>query len=337
MKFYKMMFLNTMITGTLITISSYSWFSMWMGLEINLLSIIPLITQSNNIYPAESAMKYFLTQVMASVIFLFSIILSLNLDNLLTFELNQYLAILINTALFIKMGAAPFHFWFPEIMEGLSWMNCLIMLTWQKIAPMVVLMFNIKSPSPMMVLIILSSTIIGSLMNLNQISLRKILAYSSINHISWMLSSMLVSNYIWMIYFLIYSIITVNIIIIFNNLNIFWMKQLLNSMNQNKLLKFLLLSNFISLGGLPPFLGFFPKWLTINSLSINELPTLSTVLIIFTLISLFIYLRLIFSMLMINTNENLKKMPIKLSYWVMIFNFVSLSALSFSPFILHWL
>nr|AXS65661.1 NADH dehydrogenase subunit 2 [Cucujoidea sp. 41 KM-2017] len=329
-----MLFFNTLIMGTMLAISSYSWFSMWMGLEINLLSIIPLISKNNNIYPAESAMKYFLTQSMASVILLFAIILSLNLFDTIKTDLNHPVTMVLNSALFMKMGAAPFHFWFPEIMEGLNWMNCLIMLTWQKIAPMVILMYNIKL-SLFISIIIISSNFIGSIMSLNQISLRKILAYSSINHIGWMLSSMLVSQYIWSLYFLIYSIISMNIIFIFNSFNIFMLKQTFYTLNKNKTLKILLSFNFISLGGLPPFLGFFPKWMTINFLVEKKFIFLSLIMIILTLITLFVYLRVIFHSLTINMNEILTSYKLKINLLPLIFNFCSLSLLTLSPLILN--
>nr|QYK19511.1 NADH dehydrogenase subunit 2 [Neotriplax arisana] len=331
-----MLFLNIVLFGSLLSISSYSWLSMWMGLEINLLSIIPLISKKDSIYPAESAMKYFLTQTMASIVMMFSIVLSLNIYDITTLDMTSPLIMILNSSLFIKMGAAPFHFWFPEILDGLNWLSCLIMLTWQKIAPMVILMFNIKM-SLFILMIILTSTIIGSLMSLNQISLRKILAYSSINHIGWMIASMMVSNYIWIIYFLIYSIISINIVLIFNNMNIFYMKQLFKSLNKNKLIKYLLMLNFLSLGGLPPFIGFYPKWLTINFLVEKNFIFLSIILIIFTMITLFVYLRVTFYALTINVNETVMSAKFNLSFYTMMFNLISLSLLFMCPLMFNFI
>nr|YP_009499540.1 NADH dehydrogenase subunit 2 [Anastrangalia sequensi]ASL05654.1 NADH dehydrogenase subunit 2 [Anastrangalia sequensi] len=323
-KYYKIMFFITLLTGTLIAISSYSWMSMWIGLEINLLSIIPLLSDPQNIYPSESALKYFITQALASVIFLFSIIMSLNLTEI--FPQNSVFMIMMNSALLTKMGAAPFHAWFPEVMEGLNWFNCLIMLTWQKIAPMILLMYNMKMTMFLFCIIIFSSTL-GSILGLNQISLRKILAYSSINHISWMIASMLNYQVTWLIYFLTYSIINLNIILILKYQNIYYLKQFNNTLNLNKIFKFFLILNFLSLGGLPPFLGFLPKWLTINNLISNNFFLLSILLIIFTLITLFFYLRLTFSTMIINTNENLIMSNKKINFLIIFLNFLTLSGL----------
>nr|ARH53857.1 NADH dehydrogenase subunit 2 [Epuraea guttata] len=328
-----MLFFNTMIMGTLLTISSISWFSMWMGLEINLLSIIPLMKSSKNLFPSEASIKYFITQTLASSIILLTIIMNLHLEEFIPLNSNLYVNIMMNSGFLTKMGAAPFHFWFPEVMEGLNWNLCLIMLTWQKIAPMIILIYNLNMTMFLSMIIIMSS-FISSILGMNQISLRKILTFSSINHIGWMIASMLSSISIWMVYFLIYSIISINIILILKNLNVFYMKQLLNSMNYNKLIKILFILNFFSLGGLPPFLGFMPKWLTINFLIENNFYFMSTILITITLMSLYFYMRITFSAISIYSCENIQMNNPKIKFSTMMFNFLSISGLFMSTFIL---
>nr|YP_009185931.1 NADH dehydrogenase subunit 2 [Rugilus geniculatus]ALO70858.1 NADH deshydrogenase subunit 2 [Rugilus geniculatus] len=294
-----MLFFFSLMIGSLISISSSTWMGMWMGLEINLLSIIPLMNNNKNIFASEASMKYFITQALASTIIMFSIIMMCKFESFIW--LNNSFMLTFNSALLTKMGAAPFHFWFPEVIEGISWMNCLIMLTWQKIAPMILIMFNLSLPKFFSIIIILSM-LIGSLMGLNQISLRKIMAYSSINHIGWMLGAMFYMNSIWMYYFLIYSVISINLILLFKMFNIFFVKQLI-SINLNFMAKFLFIFNLMSLGGLPPFLGFMPKWLTIqNLINLNHL-FLSFTMIMLTLITLFYYMRITYAILMFNSNE----------------------------------
>nr|APX39261.1 NADH dehydrogenase subunit 2 [Psylliodes affinis] len=327
-----MLFFNTMMLGSLISISAYSWFTMWMGLEINLLSIIPLFKSHKNHYPAESALKYFITQSLASMIILFSIIFSMNMSEFLPNNYNPWMMMILNSALLMKLGAAPFHSWFPEVADGLNWINNLILMTWQKLAPTILLMYNLNM-TMFFTLIIIISSMIGGLYGINQVSLRKILAYSSINHIAWMLASMLNNKMIWLIYFVIYSIITLNIIMIFYYLNIFYLPQLFNSLNTNKMIKVLFIFNFFSLGGLPPFLGFLPKWLVINFMIYSQHYTLSLILVIFTLLSLFFYIRMSFSTLMFKMNENLIKNSNFFHFnWTMI-NILSLSGLIICPMI----
>nr|APX40512.1 NADH dehydrogenase subunit 2 [Phyllotreta undulata] len=317
-----MLFFNLTITGILISVSAYSWLSMWMGLEINLLSIIPLFKSNKNIFPAEACLKYFITQTMASIILLFSIIYSFNFIKLSDLTMN-----LLNIALLTKLGAAPFHFWFPEVSEGLNWINNTILMTIQKIAPLILLMYN-SMTSKFMLLSIVCSAIIGSIYGINQISLRKIMAYSSINHLAWMLASILENKIIWINYFTIYSLILINIIYIFNYFKLFYIYQLFLINNKNKLIKLIFSLNMFSLGGLPPFIGFMPKWLTLNFLMNKKLYMMSMILILFTLITLFFYCRLIFSNLTFNLNETLINfMNNKLNYYFIMLNLINLMLL----------
>nr|QWK39722.1 NADH dehydrogenase subunit 2 [Omorgus chinensis]UFR81801.1 NADH dehydrogenase subunit 2 [Trogidae sp.] len=298
---YKTIFLMSTMIGTLISISSYSWFSMWIGLEINLLSIIPLMSSTKNAMASEAALKYFIAQALASTILLFSINL-LSINAMYNLDYKLYLNLILNTSLLTKMGAAPFHFWFPEVMEGLNWMNCMILLTWQKFAPMVLLMYS-SSTILYLSMIIIISMMISGIMGLNQVSLRKILAYSSINHIGWMLSSLMFVETIWLYYFLIYAMISFNIIIVFKMLNIFYLKQLFLSMNNNSMVKFFFILNFLSLGGLPPFLGFLPKWLTIQLMIENNFYSMAVIMTILTLMTLYFYMRITFSTILLSMNE----------------------------------
>nr|AGZ19420.1 NADH dehydrogenase subunit 2 [Polyphylla laticollis mandshurica] len=334
--YYKIIFTLSLITGTLIAISSYSWMGMWIGLEINLISIIPMMSDTKNMMASEAALKYFIAQTLASSLLLFStIILSMNF--FYNPEMNLYMSLILNTSLLTKMGAAPFHFWFPEIMSGLSWPMSLIMLTWQKIAPMTLITYFKLSPYYIIIAIIFSMMISG-IMGLNQTSLRKILAYSSINHIGWMLSTIMVKENIWFLYFIIYTIITMNIILFFWMSNIFHLKQLFNLMNYNFSIKFSFTLNFLSLAGFPPLLGFLPKWLTIQSLTENKMFTMATLMIIMTLMTFYFYLRTIFSGLLLNTNELafFSSPPLK-SSWIFMFNFTAIIGLIFSTMLFNFL
>lgn len=293
-----------------------------MGLEINLLSIIPLFKRNNDIYPTEASIKYFVTQTIASSIILFSVAIYLNLSEFVPKDTNLYLNIIINSGFLIKIGAAPFHIWFPEVIEGLNWNIRILILTWQKIAPIILLINNIKI-NIFLRFIIITSSIIRGLQGVNQISMRKILTYSSINHVGWIISRIIFSTSVWLIYFIVYSLISINIIIILKNLNIYYLKQLFNSINRNKIIKILFNFNFLSLGGIPPFLGFLPKWLTINFIIINNIYLLRAILIIFTLITLYFYVRISINSLIIYSSEKLNK-NIKINKITIIVNFISI-------------
>nr|YP_009938263.1 NADH dehydrogenase subunit 2 [Lethe baileyi]QNU07682.1 NADH dehydrogenase subunit 2 [Lethe baileyi] len=318
----KMFFLFTLFFSTLISISSNSWLGCWIGLEINLLSFIPLITNPNNLLNSEASLKYFLTQTIASINLLFAIILSLFLMK--NFFMNNFISTLINSSLLMKMGSAPFHFWFPNIMEGLSWFNCFILMTWQKITPMILLSYYFNMNFLMFILIL--NSLIGAIGGFNQTSLRKLMAFSSINNLGWMLSALLISENLWMIYFCLYSFLISIMCFLFYTLNIFYMNQLFN-FNINFSIKFSIMINFLSLGGLPPFLGFFPKWLIINYLILNKLYIISFFFIFMSLIMLIFYIRIIYSSFMFFSFKfKWYKIFIKNNYLIMInfFSFISL-------------
>nr|WDE73775.1 NADH dehydrogenase subunit 2 [Stenopelmatus sp.] len=284
------------------SISSNSWLSAWMGLEINLLSFIPLMTNSKNILSTEASLKYFLIQAIASTTLLFTVILMhLSYDMSIMMSHEMFMT-LISSSLLLKMGAAPFHFWFPGTMEGLNWMNCLILMTWQKIAPLVLLSYTI-SINIFSAFIIISSVVMGSLGGLNQTSLRKLMAYSSINHLGWMIAAMATGENLWELYFLIYTFLSFSLVFLFYTFNTFHINQMFLIMNKNMTMKFCLFTLLLSLGGLPPFIGFLPKWIIIQSMVELNLMFIITIMVVMTLITLFYYLRLSFSAFIMSYTE----------------------------------
>nr|UJH93366.1 NADH dehydrogenase subunit 2 [Conogethes pinicolalis] len=326
----KMFFLFILFFSTLISISSNSWFGCWIGLEINLLSFIPLINNSNNLLSSEASLKYFLVQSIASINLLFCIILKLIIMK--NFESNNFLSIMINSSLLMKMGSAPFHFWFPNIVEGLSWFNNLILMTWQKISPIILLSYYMNKN--FLIIIVMLNSIIGAVGGFNQISLRKLMAFSSINNLSWMISSMMISENLWMFYFFLYSFLISIVYLLFNYMNMFFINQLFFC-NVNFMIKLFLLINFLSIGGLPPFIGFFPKWIIINFLLQNNFYFLTFILIMMSLILLFFYIRILYSSFMFNYLK-LKWVKIliknKMMYFINFFSFISISGMILSTF-----
>nr|AID22219.1 NADH dehydrogenase subunit 2 [Pseudostegana meiduo] len=301
----KILFMSIMMIGTMITVTSNSWLGAWMGLEINLLSFIPLMSDSmmnTNPMTTEASLKYFLTQALASTVLLFSIILMM-LKNIIIMELKYYyISTMMLSSLLLKSGAAPFHFWFPNMMEGLTWKNSLILMTWQKIAPLVLISYI--SENFLLKISVILSIIIGALGGMNQISLRKLMAFSSINHLGWMLMSLNISETIWISYFFFYSYLSLTIIFMFNIFKMYNFNQMFSMFNHSKMLKFMLFMNFLSMGGLPPFLGFLPKWLIIQQLTMNNNFFLLFIMIMGTMITLFFYLRICYSAFMLNYYEN---------------------------------
>nr|URX54136.1 NADH dehydrogenase subunit 2 [Glyptotermes sp. 15 AB-2022a] len=295
----KILLSTTLVGGILISISSSSWLGAWMGLEINLMSFIPLMSSQENIYTTEASLKYFLVQALASSSLLFFVMMKyLMSQEIIPSTMHSYA---IMTPLLLKMGAAPFHWWFPSVMEGLSWVNCLLMMTLQKIAPMVLTSYSM-SLTPMTLLIILVSVVVGSLGGMNQTSLRKILTYSSINHTGWMLTAMLGGSNMWIMYFMVYSLLTSAVTSIAKSYNISFVNQAM-MVNKEATVKFMLFTTLMSLGGLPPFIGFLPKWAVIQLMVTNGLSPVMVMMVVMSLATLYYYLRMCYSSFIILHEE----------------------------------
>nr|BDL61493.1 NADH dehydrogenase subunit 2 [Arcotheres sp. GK-2022] len=290
------LFFVTLISGSILTISSPSWFGAWIGLELNLMSFIPLITIKTSLYFSETALKYFLIQALGSTLLITS--------SFLFMYMTFFSTMLIMFSLLLKVGSAPFHFWFPHIMEGLYWPQVVILATIQKLAPLVLLSYISKTPFITKTILFSSilSAMIGAMGGLSLSSLRKIIAFSSINHLSWMLISIIMSDSFWLMYFTIYSIILVSITSVFHKFQSFTLSDLLNSSMNMTLFSIFLACNLFSLSGLPPFLGFIPKWLLIQMLANLKLFIPLLFLLFSTLVTLYFYLRIILSQLMLTSS-----------------------------------
>uniref|UniRef100_UPI00315D49BD NADH dehydrogenase subunit 2 n=1 Tax=Synanthedon bicingulata TaxID=3138307 RepID=UPI00315D49BD len=330
-----MFFLFILIFSTLISISSSSWFGCWIGLEINLLSFIPLISSSKNLLSSEASLKYFLIQSIASINFLFMILLNLTfLKN--TFYIENLNSIMINSSLLMKMGSVPFHFWFINIIEGLSWMNCFILMTWQKITPIILLSYYFNYY--FLIFFLILNSIIGAIGGINQTSLRKLMTFSSINNLSWMIFSIIISENLWIMYMITYSLMISILCYMFYIFNLFFFNQIY-FLNSNFLFKIFFFFNFLSLGGSPPFLGFFPKWMVINFLIYNENFLLTFIFITMSLITLYFYIRILYSSMLFNYFK-LKWFNFMFKfnfnyYFMSIFSFISLGGMIFSTMMFY--
>nr|ASY98247.1 NADH dehydrogenase subunit 2 [Sphodromantis viridis] len=305
----KILFLSTLISGMLISLCANSWMGAWMGLEINLLSFIPLLSSNKNMFSTEASLKYFLIQAIASSTLLFLILLKTNIQEMFYLTKSSSWNNLMMLPLMMKIAASPFYWWLPSVMEGLSWMNCFILLSIQKIAPLMLISYMLTN-NLFIQLIILSSAFIGAIGGLNQISLRKILSFSSINHIGWMLTTMIMGTNLWLMYFTIYTINIISIIAMTSMINLSYISQTFNSMNNQKIVKFTLFIAMLSLGGLPPFLGFFPKWIAIQFMTQNSMIFTPMILIMSSLLTLYYYMRMMYTTFMITNSEIMWAIPI---------------------------
>nr|UZP16873.1 NADH dehydrogenase subunit 2 [Thyrsites atun] len=305
-----------LIVGTTITLTSSHWLYAWMGLEMNTLAIIPLMTQSHHPRAVEATTKYFLTQATAAAMILFASLTNAWLSG--QWDIGQMMhplpTTLLTLALAMKMGLAPLHAWLPEVLQGLDLTTGLILSTWQKIAPFALLM-QISHPTPTLLIALgLTSTLLGGWGGLNQTQLRKILAYSSIAHLGWIMLVMQYSPQLALLTLLTYFIMTSSAFLTFKINKTMNINTLATSWAKAPALTALTPLVLLSLGGLPPLTGFMPKWLIIQELSKQELAPLATIAALSALLTLYFYLRLSYAMtLTVSPNTLTSLAPWRLS------------------------
>nr|ADU54754.1 NADH dehydrogenase subunit 2 [Dosidicus gigas] len=295
------LFILIMIMGTLFSLSSSHWLTMWMGLEINLMGFLPLMNIKGKTLEAEASMKYFIIQSMSSSILIISSVLMYN-NTLSWYSMftDSTFSLMIILSLVLKLGGAPLHFWMPSIAKQMSWSILFMMLTWQKLAPL--LMLSLVNSNLMVVMLIsMASTIVGSVMALNQTNIQLIMTYSSISHLGWMLSMITINSSLTMMYFFNYIMISMPLM---NMLGMTLGNHLFMLTQQTKMNNMIPISLILSLGGLPPLLGFMSKLIILISLIEMKLMMLAMFMFVGTLISLYFYLNMSL-MLMIKSYKNL--------------------------------
>nr|YP_008593367.1 NADH dehydrogenase subunit 2 [Istiophorus albicans]AMX22484.1 NADH dehydrogenase subunit 2 [Istiophorus platypterus]WCO09350.1 NADH dehydrogenase subunit 2 [Istiophorus platypterus]WCO09363.1 NADH dehydrogenase subunit 2 [Istiophorus platypterus]WCO09376.1 NADH dehydrogenase subunit 2 [Istiophorus platypterus]WCO09402.1 NADH dehydrogenase subunit 2 [Istiophorus platypterus] len=293
--------------GTTVTFASSHWLLAWMGLEINTLAILPLMAQHHHPRAVEATTKYFLTQATAAAMLLFASTTNawltgqwdiLNMSHPLP-------TTMITLALALKIGLAPTHTWLPEVLQGLDLTTGLILSTWQKLAPFALLL-QIQTTNPsILILLGVLSTLVGGWGGLNQTQLRKILAYSSIAHLGWMILVLQFSPSLTLLALLTYFIMTFSTFLVFKLNKSTNINTLATSWTKAPILTSLAPLVLLSLGGLPPLTGFMPKWLILQELAKQDLAPLATLAALTALLSLYFYLRISYAMTLTMFPNNL--------------------------------
>nr|ABM16968.1 NADH dehydrogenase subunit 2 [Etheostoma australe] len=280
--------------GTTITFASSHWLLAWMGLEMNTLAIVPLMAQHHHPRAVEATTKYFLTQATAAAMLLFASTTNAWLTGQWDIQqLTHPLPVtLVTLALALKLGVAPLHSWLPEVLQGLDLTTGLILSTWQKLAPFALLLQVQPVGSTVLVAFGLASTLVGGWGGLNQTQLRKILAYSSIAHLGWMIIVLQFSPYLTLLALLTYFVMTFSTFLVFKLTKSTSINMLAASWAKAPAIAALVPLILMSLGGLPPLTGFMPKWLILQELAKQDLALTATLAALSALLSLYFYLRL---------------------------------------------
>nr|AFN41443.1 NADH dehydrogenase subunit 2 [Hipposideros coxi] len=302
---------STMILGTLIVMMSSHWLLIWVGFEMNMLAIIPMLMKRFNPRAVEASTKYFLTQATASMLLMLAIVINLLQTGqwAITNTINPTTSTMMTLALAMKLGLSPFHFWVPEVTQGIPLSSGLILLTWQKLAPLSIMYQISYSINPDILLTMsLLSIAIGGWGGLNQTQLRKILAYSSIAHMGWMTTILIYNPTMTLLNLILYILMTSTTFMLFMYNSSTTTLSLSHSWNKTPLITLAILTMMLSLGGLPPLTGFLPKWMIIQELTKNENIIMPTLMAITALLNLFFYMRLAYSttLTMFPSTNNMK-------------------------------
>nr|AYD74765.1 NADH dehydrogenase subunit 2 [Pycnonotus blanfordi] len=291
----KLIFTLSLLLGTTITISSNHWIMAWAGLEINTLAILPMISKSHHPRAIEAATKYFLTQAAASALVLFSSMT--NAWHTGQWDITQLThptsCLILTSAIAMKLGLVPFHFWFPEVLQGSPLTTGLLLSTMMKFPPITLLFMTSPSlNSTLLTCMALLSAALGGWMGLNQTQIRKILAFSSISHLGWMAIIITYNPKLTLLNFYLYTLMTAATFLTLNSIKASKLSVLMTTWTKIPSLNAMLLLTLLSLAGLPPLTGFLPKWLIIQELTKQSMAIAATVISLLSLLSLFFYLRL---------------------------------------------
>nr|ADI58690.1 NADH dehydrogenase subunit 2 [Ducula melanochroa] len=332
----------SLLLGTTITISSNHWVMAWTGLEINTLAIIPLISKSHHPRAIEATIKYFLVQATASALLLFS-----SMSNAwatgqwdITQLTHPTSCLLLTTAIAMKLGLVPFHFWFPEVLQGSSMTTALLLSTVLKFPPITILFLTSHSLNPtLLATMAIISAALGGWMGLNQTQIRKILAFSSISHMGWMTIIIIYNPNLTLLTFYLYTLMTATVFLTLNTTKVLKLTTMMISWTKTPMLNATLMLALLSLAGLPPLTGFLPKWFIIQELTKQEMTLAATIMAMLSLLGLFFYLRLAYYSTITlppNTVNHMKQWHIDKTTSSLVSSLTSLTALllPISPMIL---
>ncbi len=310
------------LTGALCMLSFTDMFMFFLGLEILSIPIYVMAgSNKDDVRSSEASLKYFMTGAFATGVLLFGIAwiyggtASFKLDEITAFIYNTegthssliYIGLLmILSAFLFKVGAAPFHFWSPDVYDGSPHIVTGFMAAVVKLGAFGAFMkiFSVTFAglhdfwAPALSALAILTMFVGNLSALKQIRFKRLLAYSSITHVGYALLTIIVQSpdsafnlwaYIFSYGFSTIGLITVAIIIHDEEDRIEAFRGLVR---RNPFTGFVAILGLLSLAGVPPLMGFFGKFLVVSE-AITQYPWLVAIAIVNSGIGIFYYLRMV--------------------------------------------
>ena len=230
----------------------------------------------------EIILKYFLIQSFRSIILLLNIRLKMTYLYMRT-NITLYINIMLIAALITKIGLAPLHLWIIEIRKKIKQINLFILLTVQKVAPIFIII-EITNTKILLLTSIISS-VWGTIAQLTSLNLNILISYSSVSHNGWIIIRGIKSMTLFIIYISVYRIILIEVFKEIKKNTILYSIDFIKSPN--------FFIRIISLAGIPPFLGFYPKLIVLwRFLEEGRRKAIITLLILIRSLNCFIYLRI---------------------------------------------
>lgn len=214
-----------------------------MGFELTLMCFLPMFTGGSLV--VEALVKYFLVQVGGSSLFAISFLLPFPLLCELFFLLGMV----------IKLGLFPFYRWVPMVMTSVSWVGCLFVVTFQKVAPLLVMCENYFIDSTLLLFLRVRGVLVRGFLGFNQSYIRSLIAYSSVRHTSWLVISLMFRFRLFVLYLLIYFFLVFVLFFVFSRLAL--IKVVPRGMGLSSWV--VVVFFMFSLSGLPPFSMFYLK------------------------------------------------------------------------------
>ena len=318
--------------GMMIMISANHLLLLYLGIELLSLSLYSVIAfNKKSIYSSEAAVKYYILGAMSSGFLLFGISLIYGLTGSLFYhEISQQISLLnlsnidddirvlglifsltfIFISLAFKFGAAPFHMWIPDAYHGSLITTTLLLSSVPKIAVFIILIKLLGLVfsglevfwSDIMKILAVLSIIIGNITAIAQTNIKRMLAYSTIANIGFILLALSIGSYesfiaamFYTVTYVITTILAFGLLsqLLSDNNGIEEIKDISGLAKYNPLAAFMLLVLMLSYIGIPPFLGFHAKLFVIQSLVQSNNVVLGIFAVIMTVIGSYYYLRVV--------------------------------------------
>ena len=350
------LFILFAILGSFVLISSDNFLTAFIGLELQSLSLYLMAAfNTKNLNSNEAGIKYFSLGALSSGFLLFGISMIYfdtasftfqNLDNFST--ISEVGLALVLIALFFKVSAAPFHIWTPDVYEGSPTISTLFFATLPKFASLIFLfriyhelnISKIDSLYYIFQIVCAISLLVGVYGAITQKIIKRLLAFSSINHIGFMLLAIMSYQYMSegtiFFYLIIYLITTFGVFSVILNLRTsegeITLLTGLNGLKASSRSKAISMLVFLfSLAGIPPFAGFFAKFFILSA-SINDgFYILSVIAVISSVIAAFYYLSVIKNMFFYELETELLLDNNRLSSFIFISSAIIITLFFFYP------